>query len=158
LKEFQAFRTPEENRLFTELYNVQHMQSNTLDDVSRVCTTTIQRLSSMLKGEELDPALEEESTFTASALLKEPVPVIYNPKLPIETFDFIITDECHRSIYHLWRHALAACGHRCAHRAGLVRPRVACDHPEIFRTLEGDRKAARRAQAAVLGLTKGLRV
>ncbi len=106
LKEFQAFRTPEENRLFTELYNVQHMQSNKLDDVSRVCITTIQRLYSMLKGEELDPAAEEESTFTASALLKEPVPVGYNPKLPIETFDFIITDECHRSIYHLWRQVL----------------------------------------------------
>jgi len=106
LKEFQAFRTPEENRLFTEIYNVQHMQSNTLDDVSRVCITTIQRLYSMLKGEELDPALEEESTFTASALLKEPVPVSYNPRLPIETFDFIITDECHRSIYNLWRQVL----------------------------------------------------
>ncbi len=106
LKEFQAFRTPEENRLFTELYNVQHMQSNTLDEVSRVCITTIQRLYSMLKGEDLDPALEEESTFTASSLLKEPVPVSYNPKLPIETFDFIITDECHRSIYNLLRQVL----------------------------------------------------
>ncbi len=60
----------------------------------------------MLKGEDLDPALEEESTFTASALLKEPVPVSYNPGLPIETFDFIITDECHRSIYNLWRQVL----------------------------------------------------
>ena len=65
LKEFQAFITPDENRPFTELYNVQHMQSNKLDDVSRVCITTIQRLFSMLKGEEqLDPALEEESAFT----------------------------------------------------------------------------------------------
>jgi type I restriction enzyme R subunit len=106
LKEFQAFRTAEENRLFTELYNVQHMQSSQLDGVSRVCITTIQRLFSMLKGEELDPALEEESTFAASALLKEPVPVSYNPRLPIETFDFIITDECHRSIYNLWRQVL----------------------------------------------------
>jgi type I restriction enzyme R subunit len=106
LKEFQGFRVPDENRLFTELYNVQHMQSNKLDDVSRVCITTIQRLYSMLRGEELDPALEEESSFTASALLKEPVPVTYNPKLPIETFDLIITDECHRSIYNLWAQVL----------------------------------------------------
>ena len=57
LKEFQAFVTPEENRPFTELYNVQLMRSNKLDDVSRVCITTIQRLYSMLKGEEqLDPS------------------------------------------------------------------------------------------------------
>ena len=49
LKEFQHFRTPEENRFFTELYNVQHMQSNKLDDVCKVSITTIQRLYAMLK-------------------------------------------------------------------------------------------------------------
>lgn len=107
LKEFQAFVTPEENRPFTELYNVQLMRSNKLDDVSRVCVTTIQRLFSMLKGEEeLDPSLEEESAFTMASLQKQPVPVGYNPRLPIETFDFIVTDECHRSIYNLWRQVL----------------------------------------------------
>ncbi|MCU1303597.1 MAG: type restriction protein res subunit [Candidatus Sulfotelmatobacter sp.] len=106
LKEFQHFRAPEENRLFTELYNVQHMQSNKLDDVSKVCITTIQRLYAMLRGEELDPALEEQSGFETSLLQKEPPPVAYNPGLPIETFDFIVTDECHRSIYNLWRQVL----------------------------------------------------
>jgi len=68
------FRTPEERRLFTELYNVQRMQSNKLDDVCKVCITTIQRLYSMLKGEEeFDPALEEQSSFEVSLLQKEPV-------------------------------------------------------------------------------------
>ncbi len=33
-------------------------------------------------------------------------PIEYNPAIPIETFDFIITDECHRSIYNLWRQVL----------------------------------------------------
>ncbi len=106
LKEFQQFRTPEEHRAFTELYNVQHMQSNKLDDVARVCITTIQRLYAMLRGVELDPAAEEQSGFDAALLQKEPVPVEYNPRLPIETFDFIVTDECHRSIYNLWRQVL----------------------------------------------------
>ncbi len=32
--------------------------------------------------------------------------VAYNPAIPIETFDFIIADECHRSIYNLWRQVL----------------------------------------------------
>jgi type I restriction enzyme R subunit len=32
--------------------------------------------------------------------------VQYNPDVPIETFDFIITDECHRSIYGVWRQVL----------------------------------------------------
>jgi type I restriction enzyme, R subunit len=50
LKEFQQYVTPDDGRKFTELYNVQHLQSNTLDPVSRVCITTIQRLYSMLSG------------------------------------------------------------------------------------------------------------
>ena len=36
----------------------------------------------------------------------QPKDVHYNPALPIEYFDFIVTDECHRSIYHLWRQVL----------------------------------------------------
>jgi type I restriction enzyme, R subunit len=66
LAEFQKFRTPEENRLFAELYNVQSMQSNKLDDVSKVCITTIQRLYAMLQGKEIDPELEEQSGFETS--------------------------------------------------------------------------------------------
>lgn len=32
--------------------------------------------------------------------------IAYNPAVPIEKFDFIVTDECHRSIYNLWRQVL----------------------------------------------------
>ena len=61
----------------------------------------------MLRGDEqLDPALEEQSAFTLADLQKEQPPVAYNPKLPIEAFDVIVTDECHRSIYNLWRQVL----------------------------------------------------
>jgi len=49
LKEFQQFVTPDDGRKFTELYNVQHLQSAQLDRVSRVCISTIQRLYSMLR-------------------------------------------------------------------------------------------------------------
>ncbi|MBM2832502.1 MAG: type restriction protein res subunit [Dehalococcoidia bacterium] len=106
LREFQGFTTPDDGRKFTELYNVQQLQSNHIDDVSRVCIATIQRVYSMLKGEELDPELEEQSAFEMLPLRKEPMPVEYNPAIPIETFDVIITDECHRSIYNLWRQVL----------------------------------------------------
>jgi type I restriction enzyme R subunit len=105
--EFQQYITPDDGRKFTELYNVQHLTSNTLDPVSRVCITTIQRLYSMLKGEpEFDAELEEQSIFDISPKDGKPKEVAYNPQIPIETFDFIITDECHRSIYHLWRQVL----------------------------------------------------
>ncbi len=106
LREFQGFTTPDEGRKFTELYNVQLLKSGHVDLVSKVCIATIQRVYSVLKGEELDPEMEELSGFDAAAFQREPVPVEYNPSVPIETFDVIITDECHRSIYNLWRQVL----------------------------------------------------
>jgi type I restriction enzyme R subunit len=105
--EFEQFSTPEEHRKFTDLYNVQHLKSNKLDPVSKVCITTIQRLFAMLKGEEeVDPDIEEQPLGNLESLIKKPVPVSYNPAIPIEFFDFIVVDECHRSIYNLWRQVL----------------------------------------------------
>lgn len=107
LKEFQKYVTPDDGRKFTELYNVQHLKSNTLDPVNKVCITTIQRLYSMLKGEsEIDFELEEISIFDIIPPEEKEMEVTYNPKIPIETFDFIVTDECHRSIYNLWSQVL----------------------------------------------------
>ncbi len=105
LSEFQTFSVPGDGRKFTELYNVQHMSSNSIDRVSRVTISTIQRLFSTLKGEaELDEELDEESAY--EALPDEPVSVVYNPAVPPETFDVVIVDECHRSIFGLWRQVL----------------------------------------------------
>ena len=106
LREFQGFTTPEENRKFTELYNVQLLQSGHIDHVSRVCISTIQRVYSMLRGEEINEEAEERSGFDFAQANRQPVTVEYNPSYPIDTFDFIITDECHRSIYNLWRQVL----------------------------------------------------
>ena len=110
LKEFQQYVTPDDGRKFTELYNVQHL---TVEHASTrwrgSCITTIQRLYSMLKGEaELDPELEEGSHVRRRSRRSSgsPLPVVYNPAIPIETFDVIFTDECHRSIYYLWRQVL----------------------------------------------------
>src|SRR3954454_8714132 len=47
---FELPSTPDDGRKFTELYNVQHLQSAQLDRVSRVCISTIQRLYSMLRS------------------------------------------------------------------------------------------------------------
>ena len=106
-EEFQSYVTPDDGRKFTELYNVQHLRSNALDDVCKVCITTIQRLYSMLRGEaEFDSELEEVSCFDVSPKPQRPVEVSYNPEIPIEYFDFIVVDECHRSIYNLWRQVL----------------------------------------------------
>ncbi|OGW21558.1 MAG: type III restriction endonuclease subunit R, partial [Nitrospirae bacterium GWA2_46_11] len=106
LKEFQQYNSPYSPYKFAEEYIVRQLKSNQLDKTARVCISTIQRLYSMLKGEDIDPEIEEDSLFDHSDLYKEPVPVEYNPAIPIETFDVIITDECHRSIYGLWRQVL----------------------------------------------------
>ena len=106
LREFQGFTTPEENRKFTELYNVQLLQSGHIDPVSRVSISTIQRVYSMLRGEDLEPEKDELSSFDFAQVNPQPGAVDYNPDIPIDTFDFIITDECHRSIYNLWRQVL----------------------------------------------------
>jgi type I restriction enzyme R subunit len=107
LDEFQQYITPDDGRKFTELYNVQHLKSNTIDPVCKVTITTIQRLYSMLLGEEeFEEESEENSLFDLAPIDGRPKEVNYNPKIPIETFDFIITDECHRSIYQLWRQVL----------------------------------------------------
>jgi type I restriction enzyme R subunit len=106
-KEFQQFVTPDDGRKFTELYNVQHLTTNTLDPVCRVTISTIQRLYSMLAGQpELDAELDEVSMFDVAPEAAAPKEVSYNPNIPIETYDFIVTDECHRSIYNLWRQVL----------------------------------------------------
>lgn len=106
-KEFQQYVTPDDGRKFTELYNVQLLSSNTIAPVNKVCITTIQRLYSMLRGEaEFEAENEEESLFDGNEENLQPKDVVYNPKIPLETFDFIITDECHRSIYNVWRQVL----------------------------------------------------
>jgi type I restriction enzyme R subunit len=108
LNEFQQFISPVNGYKFTEEYTVQHLKKNTIAPASKVCITTIQRLYSMLKGEdEFQEENEEGSLFeTENSLIKEPLPVIYNAKIPLETFDFIVVDECHRSIYNIWRQVL----------------------------------------------------
>ena len=108
VNEFQQFLSPHSGYKFTEEFNVQHLRRNSIDSAAKVVITTVQRLFSILKGEEeFDEANEEASGYeSADAQQQTPVYVEYNPKLPVETFDFVVVDECHRSIYNLWRDVL----------------------------------------------------
>lgn len=106
LGEFQQFVAPDTGRKFTEVYNVQHLTSSNLDSVARVTICTVQRLYSILRGEELDEDIDEKSGYELAAADDRPKDVAYNPAVPLEAFDFIVVDECHRSIYGLWRQVL----------------------------------------------------
>ena len=104
--EFNGFDPPGENQKFNQLYNVNLMNSGHIGEADRVCISTIQRVYSMLRGEDLAPEKDELSGFDFAQVNPQPGAVEYNPDIPIHTFDFIITDECHRSIYNLWRQVL----------------------------------------------------
>jgi type I restriction enzyme R subunit len=105
-QEFNTYLPNDDNRKFTELYNVQRLRSSYITSDSQVCISTIQRLYSILKGEELDEKIEDENPAERGWQPKEPLPVVYNEKVPIEEFDFVVIDECHRSIYNLWQQVL----------------------------------------------------
>lgn len=104
-QEFMAFQPRDDNRKFTDLYKVQRLTSRFIAPDAHVCISTIQRMYSILKGREL-AAEDEETNPAEKALPSEPMPVEYNPEVPFESFDFVIIDECHRSIYNLWKQVL----------------------------------------------------
>lgn len=104
-QEFMAFTPNDDKRKFTELYTVQRLKSGYVAPDGQVCISTIQRMYSILRGEELEESAEETSLFEIRESGAERM-VEYNAKVPIEFFDFIIIDECHRSIYNLWKQVL----------------------------------------------------
>ena len=104
-QEFMSYLPNDDNRKFTELYGVHRLKSKHIPDDNHVYISTIQRLYAALKGQDLDDNAEEDNP-NEKWQPKEVPPVEYNEKLPIEFFDFIVIDECHRSIYNLWMQVL----------------------------------------------------
>lgn len=105
-QEFMAYTPPDDGRKFTELYNVQRLASSHVDPHAQVCISTIQRMYSILSGEAIDESAEDIPLADAARTAAQGKLVGYNPKLPIESFDVIVIDECHRSIYNLWKQVL----------------------------------------------------
>jgi type I restriction enzyme R subunit len=103
LAEFQNYTTPDDGRRFAEIYNVDKLTGTGMLASSNVVISTIQRVHSVLRGKDVpdsdDPQLDE---FVPN----KPVTVQYSPDLPPETFDLVIVDEAHRSIYGVWRGVL----------------------------------------------------
>ena len=105
--EFANFDAPGAGRKFPAIYNVQRLADNAINPAAKVVVTTIQRLFSMLEGEQdYDAGNEDDSAFEGGGWQGEPPAVAYNARIPPEFFDFVIIDECHRSIYDLWSQVL----------------------------------------------------
>ncbi len=99
--EFGTFRLTETGDAFNAIYAVNRLKSAEVPSDSNVVICTIQRLFSLLKGEDItDTDDDDEDTADGEVELPE------NPNLPRDFFDLIIIDECHRSIYGNWRRVL----------------------------------------------------
>jgi type I restriction enzyme R subunit len=105
-QEFKAYQPVDDNRKFTELYNVTRLKSRFIPSDSQVYISTIQRLYSILRNKDMDEQAEELNPNEMVGSQEKAYDVVYNEKLPIEFFDYVIVDECHRSIYNLWKQVL----------------------------------------------------
>ena len=106
-REFLAYRPNDDNRSFSQIYGVRRLKSSYIPNDVQVCISTIQRMYSILRGEELDESAEQTSLNELTTADRQPVKeVVYNEKYPPEFFDCIIIDECHRSIYNVWQQVL----------------------------------------------------
>ena len=106
-REFMAYHPNDDHRSFAELYGVSRLRRSYIPKDAQVYISTIQRMYSILRGEELDESAEQTSfNEFASANNQHPKEVVYNEKYPPEFFDVIIVDECHRSIYNVWQQVL----------------------------------------------------
>lgn len=106
-REFLAYVPNDDPRNFSQLYGVRRLKSSYIPNDIQICISTIQRMYSILKGEELDEGAEEVPFAEyVTAESKAPKEVVYNEKYPPEFFDCIIVDECHRSIYNVWSQVL----------------------------------------------------
>ena len=103
--EFLNYTPNDSNRKFPELYGVTRLKSSFIPPDNQVYISTIQRMYSILRGTELDESSEDNNP-NETKWSNTPVPVSYNEKVPIEFFDFIVIDECHRSIYNGWKQVL----------------------------------------------------
>lgn len=106
LQQFQSYQTPDDGRKFTEMYNVQLLQSRSIDPACRVVISTVQRMFSVLKGDKEYNNDDDEISLFERVGYSIPTDIKYNKNVPIEEFDFIVIDECHRSIYNKWKQVL----------------------------------------------------
>ena len=150
LKEYQNYQPPYAAGRFTDIYNVQHLHGKTIAPDAKVVISTVQRLYALLQGENIDDeeldARDERSAFeTWQDFQRDPLPVTYNPAIPIETFDCIVVDECHRSIYGLWRqvleyfdaHIIGLTATPTSHTLGFFKKNLVSEYPYERSVLDG---------------------
>ncbi|WP_406478356.1 DEAD/DEAH box helicase family protein [Streptomyces platensis] len=110
--EYHGFQPTGSRKPLHEDFPLKHLSGGKsgLADSDKIVISTVQRLWCMLTGRTPPaPGSEEAQSFEGggTAGLGRSLPEVrYSPDLPPDYFDFIVIDECHRSIYGAWRPVL----------------------------------------------------
>ena len=101
---FGDFKLTENGEPFSTIYTTERLRSGKISDKTNLVICTIQRLFSVITGQELQDDDDGESSFESDT--QPDVELNGQLLLPPDFFDLIIVDECHRSIYGRWRKVL----------------------------------------------------
>lgn len=101
---FGDFKLTENGEPFSTIYTTERLRSGKISDKTNLVICTIQRLFSVITGQELQDEDDGESSFESDT--QPDVELNGKLLLPPDFFDLIIVDECHRSIYGRWRKVL----------------------------------------------------
>lgn len=104
--EFDNYVPIDDGRRFGDIYNVQRLAGRAVLGSTNVAISTIQRLFLLLQGKDLPEADADDDVDGELGEPESPVDAVYSSDVPPESFDLIIVDECHRSIYGRWRAVL----------------------------------------------------
>lgn len=107
--EFSRFDRTELQQPMSDLYQIRRLRTE--DDIKAdIVISTIQKLFAVLTGQQLsdgdEDAEDESATLNEGLNDDEKVQLGNDLKLPQDHFQFIVVDECHRSIYGKWRAVL----------------------------------------------------
>lgn len=107
--EFSLFNRTEKQKPMNELYQINRL-TKPENIQGNIIISTIQKLFAVLTGQTItedDEDEEDEKLGLKDAIKNEPDIVLGEDlKLPPDYFQFIIVDECHRSIYGKWKAVL----------------------------------------------------
>jgi len=103
--EFSLFDRTEKQQAMSSLYQIKRLKKES-DINGDIVISTIQKLFCVLTGQQLsdsdEDAEDENDKKNEDKAEKETVVLGSDLKLPPDYFQFIIVDECHRSIYGKW--------------------------------------------------------
>ena len=108
--EFSLFDRTEHQQPMSNLYQIKRLKRESDIDAD-IVISTIQKLFAVLTGQQLsegnEDAEDEDAKKNEDKANEEPAVQLGDVlKLPPDYFQFIVVDECHRSIYGKWRAVL----------------------------------------------------